>query len=203
VILATGGLPQVDINDGGELCLNTWEVLSGQVPLGGDILVYDGTGRHPGPLSAERAGDAGAHVTYVSIDAQLSEELTYAERFRWKKRFLELGLRPVFESRLVSVQQNERRLLATFINEISHVKTSVIVDQVIVEQGNVPMDELYFGLRGQSTNNGVTNLDAFVGISQQPTFQEGGFELHRIGDAVSSRNIHAAMLDAVRLCSAL
>lgn len=203
VILATGGLPQVDINEGGDLCQNTWDVLSGQIPLGGDVLVYDGTGRHPGPLAAERAGDSGANVTYVSIDAQLSEELTYAERFRWKKRFLDLGLHPVFESRLVSVQRNERRLLATFVNEISHVKTSVIVDQVIVEQGSVPMDDLYAGLRGQSANDGVTSLDALVGIRPQPKFQEGGFELHRIGDAVSSRNIHAAMLDAVRLCSAL
>jgi hypothetical protein len=27
--------------------------------------------------------------------------------------------------------------------------------------------------------------------------------IYRVGDAVSSRNIHAAILDSVRLCSAL
>jgi len=29
------------------------------------------------------------------------------------------------------------------------------------------------------------------------------FELHRVGDAVASRNIHAAVLDSFRLCVAL
>jgi hypothetical protein len=33
---------------------------------------------------------------------------------------------------------------------------------------------------------------------------EGGdFQLFRIGDAVASRNVHAAMLDAARLCGAI
>jgi hypothetical protein len=31
----------------------------------------------------------------------------------------------------------------------------------------------------------------------------GAFELHRIGDAVTSRNVHGAIYDALRLCSAL
>ena len=31
----------------------------------------------------------------------------------------------------------------------------------------------------------------------------GGYLLYRIGDAVSSRNIHAAIYDALRLCKSL
>ena len=37
-------------------------------------------------------------------------------------------------------------------------------------------------------------------IQAQPRPKRAGFELYRIGDAVSSRSIHAAMLDAYRLC---
>lgn len=203
VIVATGGLPQIDIVDGADLCVSTWDVVAGQVSLQGDVLVYDGTGRHPGPLAAERAREAGADVSYVSIDAQLSEELTYAERLRWKKRFLQLGLKPVFESRLLGVRRKDNRLEAHIVNEISREKTSILVDNVIVEQGSNPMDEIYFALREQSANDGVTDLDAMVQAAPQPRLREGGFELHRIGDAVSSRNIHAAMLDAMRICSAL
>jgi len=203
VILATGGLPNIDLQEGAELCLNTWDVLTGQVPLHGEVLIYDGTGRHPGPLAAEQAREAGAEVTYVSIDAQLSEELTYAERLRWKKRFLQLDVKPVFESRLFAVRRKDNRLEASFLNEISREVTSVLVDQVIVEQGSIPMDEVYFELRGQSANDGVTDLDAMVKAAPQPRLREDGFELHRIGDAVSSRNIHAAVLDALRICSAL
>jgi hypothetical protein len=64
------------------------------------------------------------------------------------------------------------------------------------------MDAIYKQMRGWSANCGVTDLEALVKAVPQPRHEQG-FELHRIGDAVSSRNIHAAMLDALRLCSAL
>ena len=32
---------------------------------------------------------------------------------------------------------------------------------------------------------------------------DGEFELYRVGDAVASRNVHAAVLDSFRLCSAI
>ena len=203
VILATGGLPQIAVQEGAELCLNTWDVLSGHVPLKGDVIVYDGTGRHPGPLVAEKACTTGANLTYLSIDAQLSEELTYVERLRWKKIFLKLGVHPVFETRLVSVRRKDTRLQATFINEISGEEKLMMVDQIVVEQGTIPDNDLYSELRLESANDGVTNLEALVQIKMQPLQRKIGFELHRIGDAVTSRNIQAAMLDAVRLCSAL
>jgi hypothetical protein len=203
VILATGGLPQIDLGHGDDLCLNTWDVLTGQASLAGDVLVYDGTGRHPGPLAAERIVDKGANVRYVSIDAQLAEELTYAERWRWKSLFLERGIQPIMETRLVGVERRDNRLLATLVNEISRHESHVLVDHVVVEQGSVPKDEIYMQMRGWSANCGVSDLDALVKAAPQPRLREEGFELHRIGDAVSSRNIHAAMLDALRLCSAL
>lgn len=203
VILATGGLPQIDLRQGNELCHSAWDVLTGQVPLSGSVLIFDGTGRHPGPLAAEHAKDAGTDVLYVSIDAQLAEELTYAERLRWKKRFLQLGLRPTFETQLVAVKRRENRLEALMVNQITYEETRIVVDQVIIEQGSVPMDQVYFDLRTHSANDGVTDLEALVKAAPQPRPRRSGFELHRIGDAVSSRNIHAAMLDAMRICSAL
>lgn len=203
VILATGGLPQIDLREGNELCHSAWDVLTGQVSLSGSVLIFDGTGRHPGPLAAEHAKDAGTDVLYVSIDAQLAEELTYAERLRWKKRFLQLGVRPTFENKLVAVRRKENRHEASMINQITYEETRISVDQVIIEQGSVPMDRVYFDLRNHSANDGVTDLEALVKAAPQPGPRRSGFELHRIGDAVSSRNIHAAMLDAMRICSAL
>lgn len=203
VILATGGTPQIDVRYGGELCLTTWDVLTGQASVGGDVLVYDGTGRHPGPLSAERVAEKGANVAYVSIDSQLAEELTYAERTRWKKQFLRLGITPVFETRLVGVERHDNRLKVTLVNEISRQESERLVDHLVVEQGSVPVDEVYTQLRGLSANDGVSDLEAMVNAAPQPRSREDGFELHRIGDAVSSRNIHSAILDAMRICSAL
>jgi 2,4-dienoyl-CoA reductase-like NADH-dependent reductase (Old Yellow Enzyme family) len=203
VILATGGLPLVDLARGNDLCTSTWDVLTGQVALTGDVLVFDGTGRHPGPLAAERAVATGARVTYVSVDAQIAEELTYAERVRWKRLFLKYGIQPVPDSRLTAIERQDNRLLATIVNDISREVSTVVVDHVVVEQGSVPISDVYDELRPHAANGGVTDLAAMVRASPQPLPPGGGLELHRIGDAVASRNIHSAMLDALRICSAI
>jgi hypothetical protein len=74
--------------------------------------------------------------------------------------------------------------------------------QVVIERGTVPVDEVFDALRAGSANDGVTDIDTLLARQAQPTAQEG-FALHRIGDAVSSRNVHGAIYDALRLCSAL
>ena len=55
-------------------------------------------------------------------------------------------------------------------------------------------------------NNGITDIDALIERTPQVTRERlagGGFELHRIGDAVTSRGVHSAVYDALRLASAL
>jgi 2,4-dienoyl-CoA reductase-like NADH-dependent reductase (Old Yellow Enzyme family) len=203
VIMATGGLPIIDVGVGADLCVSTWDVLTGQVGLSGDVLVFDGTGRHPAPLAAERAVEMGGRVNYVSIDAMLAEELTYAERVRWKQLFLKYAIQPITETRLASVKRCDNRLEAMLVSDLTRQITTVVVDHVVVEQGSMPMAEVFERLRTRASNEGVTDLDAMVAARPQPPGASQGFELHRIGDAVASRNINAAMLDAVRICSAL
>lgn len=202
VIMATGGLPQVDLDAGSEHANATWDLLAGQQKLTGDVLVFDGTGRHPAPLAAEALAVGGANVLYFSIDQVLAEELTYSERLRWKQKFLAQKIKPTFESRLISVQPYNNRLEARVLNELTHEVTVVHVDHVVVEQGSLPMTEGFEALRERSSNQGVTDLHALVALQPQPTLTSG-YELHRIGDAVSSRNIQAALLDAVRIASVL
>lgn len=204
VLVATGGWPQIDIEEGEDLCVSTWDALNGDTPVSGKVLVFDGTGRHPAPLVVDRmAAEATTDLVYLSVDAELAQELTYVERYRWKKRFLELELHPEYECRLQSVRRMGDQLEATYRNEISRDTTSVTVDHVVVEQGTVPIDELYQELRERASNRGITDLEAFVEAAPQPASGNEGFELHRIGDAVSSRNVHAAVLDASRICNRL
>lgn len=205
VIVATGGIPDLEWIDGGRHCTSVWDALTGAVPLRDDVFVYDGTGRHPAPLVAEKASSQGKAVTFAAIDAYLAAELTYAERVAWKTQFYELGILTHFDHRLVSVAPDGNRLSIMLSNEVTLAEKSFTADQVIVEHGTVPVDELYHALRGQSANDGVTDIDALLALQPQPRNlrPEARFELHRIGDAVSSRNIHAAVLDALRLCVAL
>jgi hypothetical protein len=71
----------------------------------------------------------------------------------------------------------------------------------VVNHGTLPLDSLYFELRPLSRNLGAVNHDQLLaGIAQTVATNPGGaFQLFRIGDAVSARNTHAAIYDALRL----
>lgn len=201
VILATGGMPMFDLGAGQDLCVSPWDVLAGQVTLSGTVLINDGTGRHGAPLVAEAAKAAGCNVIYISIDAALGEDLVYADKFRWRKEFEELGIRPIGESRITSVRRLNNKLIATVFSDLTCKSFEAEADYIVMEQGTLPFDELYHELKPESSNDGVIDLDRFVEGKKQTGQKNGAFELYRIGDAVSSRNIQASILDAARLCN--
>ena len=114
--------------------------------------------------------------------------------------------------RLVAVRRAEPgaggRLVATLASDYSDAGASTVervVDHVVVEHGTVPNDELYHALVPGSVNLGEVDHDALLGGEPQQvrTNAAGSYQLFRIGDAVTSRNIHAAVYDALRLCSAV
>ncbi|MEK8174616.1 hypothetical protein NKH77_53045 [Streptomyces sp. M19] len=73
---------------------------------------------------------------------------------------------------------------------------------MIVEHGSLPNDELYFALVPGSSNLGEVDQRALLAHREQTVVRNetGRYQLFRIGDAVASRNIHAAVYDALRLC---
>ena len=79
------------------------------------------------------------------------------------------------------------------------------VDHVVIEHGTIPIDDLYQELRKFSLNDGVTDYKSLIENQHQPfeKSKNSEFQLYAIGDAVSSRNIHAAIFDARRLCQNL
>ncbi|RVD14959.1 N-methylproline demethylase, partial [Mesorhizobium sp. M4B.F.Ca.ET.017.02.2.1] len=74
------------------------------------------------------------------------------------------------------------------------------VDQVVVEHGTAPLDDLYLSLKPLSNNGGAVDYERLVsgGDIFPKRNPEGGFVVFRIGDAVASRNIHAAIYDGIR-----
>jgi hypothetical protein len=75
------------------------------------------------------------------------------------------------------------------------------VDQVVINHGTRPLDEIYFLLKPHSKNLGEVSYDDLLAGRPQAvaTNAHGKFQLFRIGDAVASRNTHAAIYDALRL----
>ena len=202
VIVATGGIPDLDWIDGAEHCTSVWDILSGTTRPSENAIVYDGTGRHAALTAAEKMCRAGCEVAFFGLDGHLAMEMAYAEQIVWRRRTYEIGLDPKLDRRLSRVEREGNRLRATFRNELTNAIETHDTAQVVVEHGTRPADALFHGLRERSSNQGVVDQSALLEGRPQPG-AESGFQLFRIGDAVASRNIHAAVLDAFRLCRVL
>ena len=77
--------------------------------------------------------------------------------------------------------------------------------QVVVEHGTEANADLYHALKPLSRNRGAVDYGELIARKAPLPLKapEAGFDLIRIGDAVASRNIHAAIYDAARYCTLL
>ena len=205
VIVASGGLPNFGDVEGEQHCLSTWDVLGGDVKAAKRVLVYDGTGRHEAPSCAEFIAGQGSQVVFATIDDRVGAELGYAERPVHRKQFYQYGIETRLDLMLLSVRPEGDGLRATFRNDLTDETVEIESDQVVVERGTYPLDEVFQALKDKALNRGVTDIEALLRGQPQPHQPDGngGFVLYRVGDAVSSRSLHAALLDAYRIALTL
>ena len=97
------------------------------------------------------------------------------------------------------------RLEVDLWNDYTRSTSHRVVDQVVVEYATTPNTELYLELRRGLAQRGELDLDAYLaGRPQDHVVNEAGtYELFRLGDAVASRNIHAAIYEARRTAMTL
>lgn len=199
VIIATGGIPDFGPVYGSELCLSVFDVLGNLAQIADDVLIYDATGRHSAPSVAAEIAAAGKQVTFVTRDPSIAPEMEHHSSITYRKAFAENDVRVLTEYELVSVTVRARQREVVLRHMLTGREIRETHTQVVVEHGTVPVNELFDNLRPFSINDGVTEPERLVGPATLRSKSATGFELHRIGDAVSSRSIHAAMLDALRL----
>jgi len=204
VVIATGGLPNSEILEAGsELAVSTWDIISGDTKPGESVLLYDDNGAHPGMQAAEWIARAGSSLELISPERFFAPEIGGLNHVPYAKAFQESGARITINTRLTKVERSGNKLVASLSSDYSETyQETREVDQVVVEHGTLPLDDVYFELKPESKNLGAVDYDALLAGAPQKieTNPDGAFQLFRIGDAVSSRNIHAAIYDALRLC---
>ncbi|MCA8966673.1 MAG: NADH:flavin oxidoreductase [Planctomycetes bacterium] len=205
VVVATGGLPNVGWFSGSELATSTWDVLAGDAACEGEVLVFDENGSHAALSTAEVAADAGARVTIVTPHRSVGTELGGTSVGAHLAELYRRGIRIVPDTRLAALERRDNRLAATLANLYSDAVETRVVDRVVGDHGTLPNDDLYRALKPLSINLGELDLRALADFRPPAPERnvEGAFVLFRIGDAWTSRNVHAAMLDAMRCCKDL
>ncbi len=206
VVVATGGLPQLpDLESGADLVVGAWEVVGGDVKPAGDVLLYDDDGTHSAMTTAEVIARSGARLEIVTPERTLGVDVGGMNHVPYARVFNETDTRISLNQRVRSVCRVDGRLRVEIGSDHTTHRSTRLVDQVVVDHGVAANDDLYHALVDLSTNGGEVDHDALLGGLPQQVVRrpEGRFQLFRIGDAVSGRNIHAAVLDALRLCKDL
>jgi 2,4-dienoyl-CoA reductase-like NADH-dependent reductase (Old Yellow Enzyme family) len=205
VIVSTGGIPDHGDVEGGELTTSSWDALSRTPRAGRAVLVYDDHGGEQALTAAEWLVAAGCRVEIATPDRMVGNDVTGTVYPDYLRALYSRGVRFTPDHVLKSVRRRGPDLVATLANAFTDEPVDRVVDQVVVEAGTVPVDELYLALRDGSTNGGDIDLAALLGGQGQTTVRnpDGTYQLFRIGDATAHRNVHAAIYDARRLALAL
>jgi hypothetical protein len=202
VIMATGGLPQKPALAAGEdLTVTAWDILSGDVKPGANVLLYDDAGDHTALQAAEVLAAAGAVVEVMTPDRSFAPEVMGMNLVPYMRELQGKSVTFTVTYRLLSVAREGNRLKAVIGSDyIRDLAQDRVFDQIVVNHGTEPNAGLYFDLKPLSENLGTVDYDALIAGRAQPAGKgPKGFRLYRIGDAVEARNTHAAIYDALRL----
>ena len=203
VIVATGGFPNSSFfKFGEEYVTTTWDILDGIAAPHANAIVYDDNGQHQAISCAEFMINNGSTVTIITPDRRVAEEVGGTNYPVYLKLFSDHDVEIVVNQRLIGVEKQNGTLIGHYYNEFDRRTTQREATQIVVEHGTLPNDEIYFDLKNGSVNRGVIDFDALVDVKPQETVlnPDGSYQLFRVGDAVASRNIHAAIYDSLRLC---
>ncbi|RLJ59535.1 hypothetical protein BCF46_1686 [Litoreibacter meonggei] len=204
VIVATGGMPNTELFETGreaDHVVTAWDIISGDVKPAENVLIYDESGDHPGLQAAEFAANAGSKVEVMTPDRVFAPDIMAMSLVPYMRSLQDKDVTFTVTRRLLGVEKSGNKLTATIGTDYSDHSHKADYDQVVVNYGTLPMDELYHELRPHSSNEGALDHDALIACTPQTTVRnpDGKFQLFRIGDAVSARNTHAAIYDALRL----
>jgi len=202
VLIATGGLPHTDVlESGNDLVVSTWDVISGGRVLAGRVLMFDDAGDHAALQAAEFIARGGATLEVMTPDRTFAPEVMAMNLVPYMRSLQKLEVTFTVTFRLQSVSRDGGELLAIVGSDYGGVRKERRIDHVVVNHGTRPNDELYFELKDGSSNLGAVDHGRLIAGLPQTTVNNpaGRYQLFRIGDAVASRNTHAAIYDALRL----
>ena len=202
VIIATGGMPHTEVlSKGNELVVSAWDIISGDVRPGANVLIFDDAGDHTGLQAAEFLAKAGARVEIMTPDRSFAPEVMAMNLVPYMRSLQKLDVTFTVTYRLEAAEKSDNQIIAHVGSDYGGVAKRRTVDQIVINHGTIPLDELYFELKPFSSNLGEISHDQLLAGEPQSIVRnaEGKFRLFRIGDAVAARNTHAAIYDGLRI----
>ena len=206
IIIATGGIPNNYIlENGNDLTCTTWDIISGSVNVEDDVILFDDNGAYPGLQAAETIISKGSKLEIITPERFFSPEIGGLNHVGYAKSFIDHDVVITINKRIKSIEKDGNRLSAIIGSDYSNKTEKKKTSQIVVEYGTIPNSELYFELKKESKNLGSIDYNSLIKgkLNNQILNKNGRYFLYRVGDAISSRNIHASIYDSLRICKDL
>lgn len=205
VIVATGGISKSLDVPGGNLAIDSWDIASGAKKLSGNVLVYDDQQGHQAVEVAEALARSGAQVEYMTPERSPFMDLGGLVSSQYFISMAQLGIKITVLRRIKAIIKSGEKFKVTLsVDGAEFVGWSEEreFDSVVTECGTEPVSDVYDNLVKFSSNEGEVNYYDLIHRNPQTTIRNpvGKFQIFRIGDAIASRNVHAGILEAARLC---
>ncbi len=184
VVVATGARP-VRPGWAGECprVVHAREVLESTVCPTGRVLVVDELGFQQGPSVAETLASRGCAVTIAAAGMIVGQDLGITlDMEGWQQRAHRAGIEQWTDLSVTAAVTVGERVRVTSVNHLAGTEVSAVFDWVVCAIHQEPEDGLWKAL---SRNESLP------------------FEVHRIGDAVTPRRSHAAVLEGHRVAVSL
>jgi hypothetical protein len=164
-------------------------------------MLFDDGADHAGMQAAEVIADSGANLEYVSPERQISPDIGGINLTPYIHQLLEKDVRLSLCRRVLEASREGEKIRVKLGSDYGDFHLERLVDMLVIDHGRIALDDVYYQLKPLSSNLGAVDYNALINGAKQELVRnrQGSFQLFRIGDAVSARNIHAAIYDALRL----
>src|SRR5690606_11007195 len=139
--------------------ISTWDLISGDVKPGANILIFDDAGDHSGLQAAEVAAQAGAKVEIMTPDRSFAPEIMAMNLVPYMRSLQKHDVTFTVTFSLEAVEKRGNQLIAHIGSDYGGIAQQRVVDQVVVNHGTNPLDELYFELTPLSSNGGEISYE--------------------------------------------
>jgi hypothetical protein len=156
-------------------------------------------------VCAEFLADQGVAVEFVTPERTFAPDAGGLNIVPYVQNFVRRGVKITTMTGVNRLERYNNRIKVTLWSPFTMADCGErLVDMLVVENATAPLDDLYFTLKEGSANRGEVDYAALIAGRAQElhTNSQGRYQLFRIGDAVASRNIHAAIYDGLRFAKA-
>src|SRR5690606_3293162 len=132
-IIATGGIPDMQIlREGNDLAVSPWDIISGDVQPGANVLVFDEAGDHVGLQAAEFIANTGGKVEIMTADRTFAPEVRGMNLVPYMRSLQRKDVAFSVSYRLIAIRRDNNRLIAQIGSDYVGISFEREYDQIVV-----------------------------------------------------------------------